>query len=166
MTNELIDAILRIVNVNAHTTLARGSISVAVVRNMLVEAGCIALCGDTDYTRREDYVEPSGCTDCGRHGEWGHLGLCHDCKAATNYYDCAACGGLSSNLNENHVCSNCSGDAECLDDIQDADFADNPDHTVYVKDTSRASFDDHEVCIGCGELTTCDEDYLCCRCGG
>ena len=168
MTSELIDAILLVVNTNTRTTLSRGCISVAVVRNRMIEAGYIQSDRENHYVKCTDYVEPSGCTgctDCGRHGDWGHLGLCNDCRASHDCFKCVACGRLSTDCDSYGICADCSYEAECLSDVQDADFAAYDDHTTYIKDTSRASFDDHEVCIGCGELTTCDEDNLCCRCG-
>lgn len=51
----------------------------------------------------------------------------------------------------------CTGCQDCRDQVGRA---------INYPCTDRASFDDHKVCIGCGELTTCDEDYLCCRCDG
>ena len=81
LTNELIDAILRVVNVNAFGSIPpEVTARVVVLRDMLVATGCIHRGVLGDYVRSEDYVETPRCVSCEPHGDWGSGYHCPNCR--------------------------------------------------------------------------------------
>ena len=99
--NDLIEAILTVLNTNSRLSIARDSQCLRRVRDMLVEAGCIEQVDLYDCAVNEDYVGATGCVDCGRHGVWGDEGLCNDCR------------GPAFSVAEYNGCEGCDDCAEC-----------------------------------------------------